>query len=65
MPGHESPLQQERALELLRAKGPLPAHAQGLKLFGRFAGAWDAEGWPRTPSCGGASSPKTAAPPGG
>ncbi|NMO20446.1 hypothetical protein HPC49_44685 [Pyxidicoccus fallax] len=43
MSSHESPLLQERALELLRSKGPLPAHADGLALFGRFVGAWDAE----------------------
>lgn len=39
---HESPLS-ERALELLRAQGPLPAHAGKLSLFGRFIGAWDME----------------------
>ncbi len=42
MSRHESPLQ-ERALELLRAKGPRPVNAKGLELFGRFVGAWDAE----------------------
>lgn len=40
MSPHESPLSQ-RALELLRADGPLPVHAESLALFGRFIGAWD------------------------
>ncbi|WP_338864757.1 hypothetical protein [Myxococcus stipitatus] len=31
----------QRALELLRAEGPLPALAEPLALFGRFVGAWD------------------------
>lgn len=39
---HETPLS-ERAMALLRAEGPLATHADGLKLFGRFVGAWDAE----------------------
>ncbi|GEN06741.1 hypothetical protein SAMN05443572_104628 [Myxococcus fulvus] len=38
----ESPLSQ-RALELLRADGPLPALAESLSLFGRFIGAWDVD----------------------
>ncbi|MCP3139799.1 hypothetical protein [Pyxidicoccus xibeiensis] len=42
MSRHEAPLA-ERAMELLRAEGPLSTHADKLDLFGRFIGAWDAD----------------------
>ena len=42
MSTQETPLS-ERALALLRSKGPLTSHADKLNLFGRFVGAWDAE----------------------